>query len=152
LKHGRVRYSVAWRTAQLLRTIERSERGHLSQRIEHLFTIFDMHKFADAKIDTLSTGMRQKTVITRTLTPFSVVKVNTAPMQKMSGALIGAVLGCMIVISMIMGGIYPGTDLTAGEKERRTMEMLLSSPPGRRSSWEKFWPSSLQPSSRPYWR
>jgi sodium transport system ATP-binding protein len=39
----------------------------LEQRIDHLFTIFDMHKFADAKIDTLSTGMRQKTAITRTL-------------------------------------------------------------------------------------
>jgi sodium transport system ATP-binding protein len=39
----------------------------LEHRIDQLFTIFDMHKFADAKIDTLSTGMRQKTAITRTL-------------------------------------------------------------------------------------
>lgn len=41
--------------------------GALKQRIDHLFTIFDMHKFANTKIDTLSTGMRQKTAITRTL-------------------------------------------------------------------------------------
>ncbi len=39
----------------------------LKQRIDHLFTIFDMHEFANTKIDTLSTGMRQKTAITRTL-------------------------------------------------------------------------------------
>jgi sodium transport system ATP-binding protein len=39
----------------------------LEQRIDHLFAIFDMHKFADTRIDTLSTGMRQKTAITRTL-------------------------------------------------------------------------------------
>jgi sodium transport system ATP-binding protein len=39
----------------------------LEQRIDHLFTIFAMHDFADARIDTLSTGMRQKTAITRTL-------------------------------------------------------------------------------------
>jgi sodium transport system ATP-binding protein len=39
----------------------------LDHRVNHLFTLFDMHEFADAKIDTLSTGMRQKTAITRTL-------------------------------------------------------------------------------------
>ena len=39
----------------------------LEHRINHLFTLFDMHEFADAKIDSLSTGMRQKTAITRTL-------------------------------------------------------------------------------------
>ncbi|MBO0720819.1 MAG: ATP-binding cassette domain-containing protein [Blastocatellia bacterium] len=41
--------------------------GRLEQRIDQLFTIFDMHQFADSKIDSLSTGMRQKTAITRTL-------------------------------------------------------------------------------------
>jgi sodium transport system ATP-binding protein len=39
----------------------------LEQRINHLFTLFDMHEFAETKIDSLSTGMRQKTAITRTL-------------------------------------------------------------------------------------
>jgi sodium transport system ATP-binding protein len=41
--------------------------GQLDHRINHLFTLFDMHRFADSKIDSLSTGMRQKTAITRTL-------------------------------------------------------------------------------------
>jgi sodium transport system permease protein len=67
----------------------------------------------------------------RILSPFSVEEVNTAPPKKMTGAIIGAVLGYMIVISMIMGGMYPGIDLTAGEKERKTIEMLLSSPATR---------------------
>jgi sodium transport system ATP-binding protein len=39
----------------------------LKQRIEHLFSTFDMHGFADTKVDALSTGMRQKVAITRTL-------------------------------------------------------------------------------------
>jgi sodium transport system permease protein len=67
----------------------------------------------------------------RILTPFSLEKVNTAPPQRMSGTIIGMLLGYMIVISMITGGMYPGIDLTAGEKERRTIEMLLSSPATR---------------------
>jgi sodium transport system permease protein len=67
----------------------------------------------------------------RILAPFSLEKVNTAPPQRMSGAIIGMLLGYMIVTSMIMGGMYPGIDMTAGEKERRTIEMLLSSPATR---------------------
>jgi sodium transport system permease protein len=65
------------------------------------------------------------------LTPFTVEKVNTAPPQKMSGMVIGAMIGYMVVTFMLMGAMYPAIDMTAGEKERRTMEMLLSSPAGR---------------------
>jgi len=39
----------------------------LNQRIERLFELFDMRHFADSKIDALSTGMRQKTAISRTI-------------------------------------------------------------------------------------
>jgi sodium transport system permease protein len=67
----------------------------------------------------------------RILTPFTVEKVNTAPPQKMSGMLIGTLIGYIIVTFMLMGAMYPAIDMTAGEKERRTMEMLLSSPAGR---------------------
>jgi sodium transport system permease protein len=67
----------------------------------------------------------------RILTPFTVVKVNTAPPKKMSGMFIGAMIGYMFVMFMLMGAMYPAIDMTAGEKERRTMEMLLSAPAGR---------------------
>ncbi len=39
----------------------------LRERIDQLFSLFDMKQFADTKIDALSTGMRQKTALTRTL-------------------------------------------------------------------------------------
>jgi len=67
----------------------------------------------------------------RILTPFTVEKVNTAPPKKMSGMFIGAMIGYMFVTFMLMGAMYPAIDMTAGEKERRTMEMILSSPAGR---------------------
>jgi sodium transport system permease protein len=67
----------------------------------------------------------------RILTPFTVEKVNTAPPKKMSGMFIGTMIGYMFVTFMLMGAMYPAIDMTAGEKERRTMEMLLSSPAGR---------------------
>jgi sodium transport system permease protein len=65
------------------------------------------------------------------LTPFTVEKVNTAPPKKMSGMFIGTLIGYMFVTFMLMGAMYPAIDMTAGEKERRTMEMLLSSPASR---------------------
>jgi sodium transport system permease protein len=67
----------------------------------------------------------------RILTPFVVEKVNTAPPQKMSGMIIGNLIGYLFVTFIFMGAMYPAIDMTAGEKERRTMEMLLSSPAGR---------------------
>jgi sodium transport system permease protein len=85
----------------------------------------------ELKDQQIKTELERAGIAERILTPFNVEKVNTAPPQKMSGAIIGAVLGYMIVISMITGGMYTGIDLTAGEKERKTMEMLLSSPATR---------------------
>lgn len=65
------------------------------------------------------------------LTPFTVEKVNVAPPRKMSGLMLGNMLGYFIVILMLTGGMYPAIDMTAGEKEHRTLEMLLSSPARR---------------------
>jgi sodium transport system permease protein len=87
-----------------------------------------LNKLKDARI---KNELQRAGVPERILTPFTVEKVNTAPPQKMSGMFIGAFIGYMFVMFMLMGAMYPAIDMTAGEKERRTMEMLLSSPAGR---------------------
>jgi sodium transport system permease protein len=63
--------------------------------------------------------------------PFSVKPVNIAPEKKMAGLLWGSLLGYVVVLLMFTGGMYPAIDMTAGEKERRTLEVVLSSPAGR---------------------
>lgn len=65
------------------------------------------------------------------LTPFQVRRVNVAPERKMAGMIWGTMLGYMLLLLMFSGGMYPVIDMTAGEKERKTMETLLSSPAGR---------------------
>jgi len=62
-----------------------------------------------------------------TLTPFKVENVNVAPPRRMGAALIASIFGLILVVFMISGGMYPAMDMTSGEKERHTMEMLLSS-------------------------
>lgn len=63
--------------------------------------------------------------------PFEVTRVNLAKGQKMAGFLWGSMLGYVVILLMFSGGMYPAIDLTAGEKERRTLEVLLSAPAGR---------------------
>jgi sodium transport system permease protein len=65
------------------------------------------------------------------LTPFDVKQENVAPPEKVSGATIGTFVGYMVIILSMTGAIYPAIDLTAGEKERGTMETILSSPISR---------------------
>src|ERR1700676_1694844 len=63
--------------------------------------------------------------------PFEVKQENVAPPEKVSGAALGGILGYMVILLSMTGAIYPAIDLTAGEKERGTMETILSSPISR---------------------
>ena len=63
--------------------------------------------------------------------PFEVETQNVAPPEKVGGNMIGGFVPYMIVILCFTGAMYPAMDLTAGEKERGTMETLLCSPVAR---------------------
>lgn len=65
------------------------------------------------------------------VSPFETKKQNVAPPEKVGGASIGSFIGYMVIILSMTGAIYPAIDLTAGEKERGTMETILSSPVSR---------------------
>ncbi len=65
------------------------------------------------------------------LQPFEVKQENVAPPEKVSGAAFGGIIGYMVILLCMTGGMYPAMDLTAGEKERGTMETILSSPISR---------------------
>lgn len=62
------------------------------------------------------------------LSPFSQKTVDVAPPAKSSGFFIGNVLPILLLQFLFVGCIYPAIDLTAGEKERRTIEMTLIAP------------------------
>ena len=53
------------------------------------------------------------------------------PPKKVSGNLIGSIIPYLLILMCMTGAIYPSVDLTAGEKERGTMETLLCSPVAR---------------------
>lgn len=63
--------------------------------------------------------------------PFEIKQDNVAPPEKVGGAAFGGIIGYMVILLCLTGGMYPAMDLTAGEKERGTMETILSSPISR---------------------
>jgi sodium transport system permease protein len=83
------------------------------------------------KIDTVRASLRGSGVSEKILTPFSTQRVNVASEKKMSGLIFGSALGYIVILLMFTGAMYPAIDMTAGEKERRTLEAVLCSPAGR---------------------
>lgn len=63
--------------------------------------------------------------------PFETKRENVAPPEKVGGNTLGGIVPYLIVILCFTGAMYPAMDLTAGEKERGTMETLLCSPVDR---------------------
>jgi len=65
------------------------------------------------------------------LRPFLVKRQNIAPPEKEAGAVLGGIIAYMLIFMCLNGAMHPAIDLTAGEKERGTMETILSSPVSR---------------------
>ncbi|MFO7977299.1 MAG: ABC transporter permease [Bacteroidales bacterium] len=63
--------------------------------------------------------------------PVSKQMVNVASSREMVGKLAGGFLPYLFVLFCFMGAMYPAIDLFTGEKERKTLETLLTSPVSR---------------------
>jgi len=63
--------------------------------------------------------------------PLDVKAENVAPPEKVGGNMIGGIIPYFFLLLAFTGAMYPAMDLTAGEKERGTMETLLCSPVAR---------------------
>ena len=67
----------------------------------------------------------------RALSPFAIESTDVAPAEKKTGFFLALMLPYMIVLMVMLGAMYPAIDLTAGEKERGTLETILASAAGR---------------------
>ena len=63
--------------------------------------------------------------------PFEIKSENVAPPEKVGGNAIGGIIPYFFLLLSFTGAMYPAMDLTAGEKERGTMETILCSPIAR---------------------
>lgn len=63
--------------------------------------------------------------------PFDIAQQNVAPPEKVGGAILGGLVPYFVILLCMTGAMYPAMDLTAGEKERGTIETILCSPVSR---------------------
>lgn len=62
------------------------------------------------------------------LQPILQEEANVASAEKMAGSILGQIVPLILIIMTITGSIYPAIDLTAGERERGTLETLMVAP------------------------
>ena len=62
------------------------------------------------------------------LHPFEVEDDDRASTEETTGSLLGVIVPFMLVVSLLMGTMYPAIDTTAGERERGTLETILTLP------------------------
>ena len=62
---------------------------------------------------------------------FVLTKRNLAPGSQIGGYVLSKALPLMILLMVLLGAFYPAIDVTAGERERGTLETILTSPIAR---------------------
>jgi sodium transport system permease protein len=75
--------------------------------------------------------LRARGLSRRDLAPIEVKEHNVADERRLGGVLLAGLLPFFISVWAVLGGQHAALDLGAGEKERRTLEALLVSPPTR---------------------
>ncbi len=97
--------------------------GVLSGRLENL-----IDNYSDI---ILQTRLDSLNATTATITPIKTNKIDVYTTSESIGKRIGAFLPYIFVLFCLMGAMYPAIDLFTGEKERSTIETILTSPASR---------------------
>ena len=87
-------------------------------------TIFKNYKEQIIKENIINEGLDVEYI----LNPITYESVNLAKAEETTGYFLGQILPLIIMIAITMGAIYPSIDIMAGEKERGTLETLLTLP------------------------
>jgi len=75
--------------------------------------------------------VKQLNISIEALTPIVIAKVDVASRKEQIGKMLGGILPYIFIIFCFMGCMYPAIDLITGEKEKGTIETLLTVPASR---------------------
>ncbi|MEX2044423.1 MAG: ABC transporter permease [Opitutus sp.] len=96
------------------------------------FAVSETRRFLGEYRDRIIAARLGKHGLPETLVkPFEVRTENVVPPEKVGGNIIGGIIPYLFILLAFTGAMYPAMDLTAGEKERGTMETILCSPVAR---------------------
>lgn len=105
---------------------------HYAGELRSQFAIRTLQKLLrDYRDQLVAERLATKGLGTDALRPFESREENVAAPEKVGGNIIGGLIPYMIIFLCFVGAMNPAIDLTAGEKERGTMETILASPVSR---------------------
>jgi sodium transport system permease protein len=87
--------------------------------------------FRDLRDRAVRERLKARSLPDNLIHPFDIEQQNVAPAEKVGGAILGGLVPYFVILLCLTGAMYPAMDLTAGEKERGTMETILCSPVSR---------------------
>jgi len=87
--------------------------------------------FRDLRDLTVLRNLQARQLPESLMRPFDIREQNVAPPEKVGGAVLGGLVPYFVILLCLTGAMYPAMDLTAGEKERGTIETILCSPISR---------------------
>ena len=87
--------------------------------------------FRDLRDRTIRQHLEARQLPISLVRPFDIEQKNVAPPEKVGGAILGGLVPYFVILLCLTGAMYPAMDLTAGEKERGTIETILCSPVSR---------------------
>jgi sodium transport system permease protein len=117
--------------------LDRGEQAHISiyyrkEDITSRFAADTVEKFfKDLRDETARKALVVHNLPVEVLEPIVVDRQNVTPIASAAGSVLGKLLPYFIIILCLSGATTPAIDLTAGEKERGTMETILCSPVSR---------------------
>jgi sodium transport system permease protein len=96
------------------------------------FAVSELRRFfTEYRDNTVAARLAERGLPASLIKPFEIRSANVAPPEKVGGNVIGGIIPYFFIILCFTGAMYPAIDLTAGEKERGTMETILCSPVAR---------------------
>ena len=105
---------------------------HYTGEMRSQFALRDLQRILRAYRDQLvEARLAGRGLSPDVLEPFESQEENVASPEKVGGNVLGGLLPYFIIILCLTGAMYPAIDLSAGEKERGTIETILASPVGR---------------------
>ncbi len=76
----------------------------------------------------LEARLRSRGLSVQFIAPLAIHEQNIAPSERLAGSVLGQIVPLVLILMTITGAIYPAIDLTAGERERGTLETLMVAP------------------------
>lgn len=87
------------------------------ERIERILTNY--------KEDIIKKRIKERGINENILQPFTTERNNIASAKKMAGYILGTIIPYILILIAFSGAMTSGLDITAGEKDRKTLETLL---------------------------